>query len=403
MNTNYRYDWRSAKLDQIIQDAIQECSRPFMRKKDEIIDFIMENPDLSITNDQIVFLLRSSSPAVNPMRKDYFDVFARLVSESKAHGDMTLVKSVYLSIPFYPADKDYPRKKNLLQSGIQYFLSLDLYQFAGELYVHLAAGMSGSIMERILLCEKALEVLDRTSKEYACISAMREMFCHMKEQKNKAYYHYCAFGETLFQKRKSIFLSPIFSCYAMCEKSESLCSDAVIMKGERESFEALTSLASSGYDKELVDEEMPVNASKRLYEDKELVRLPEEKVICQADGKEYLCHVFLIHRVENNAEKILGDIIETNCFADGIGLIRTVLLIGNKKYVYDLCAYSVKGGEGILPCHIGNQWYYRQADCPDSVDMVLKREIVAQDGEKYVLSGWNYAGRNPILDGLSMI
>jgi len=44
---------------------------------------------------------------------------------------------------------------------------------------------------------------------------------------------------------------------------------------------------------------------------------------------------------------------------------------------------------------IGNQWHYRQKDCPTSIDQVIKREIIAQNGADYLLSGWNYAGENP--------
>jgi len=156
------------------------------------------------------------------MRKDYFDVLARLVSESKKYDNVTLVKSIYLSIPFYPADKDYQEKRKFYQSGIQYFLSLGLHQIAGELYANLAGGERGSTKEQIALCERTLEFLDCTSKEYACALAMREMLCHMEHQGNEEYYHYWAFGETIFQKGKSIFLSPIFPCYAFYKKSRIL-------------------------------------------------------------------------------------------------------------------------------------------------------------------------------------
>lgn len=390
-------DNRSEQLDQMIQSSIQwdPLDDDFIPKGNgEILDFIMANPDLPITHDQIVFLLRSSSPAVSPMRNDYFDVLARLVSEGKTHGDPQLVKSIYLSIPFYPADKDYQEKRKFYQSGIQYFLSLGLYQIAGELYTHLAA-MYGDITERIPFCDKALELLDQTSKEYACVSAMRELLCHMERQGNEEYYHYWAFGETIFRKEASIFLSPIYPCFAFHKKSESLCFDAVILKGNRESYETLTSLDSSGYDKELVDETMSVGTSKSLFEEKELVRYPDEKVICKADGKEYLCHVFTIKRVENPDNIVLKDIIETNYYAAGIGPIRTVLSIGDKTWIYDLCEYTIKGGDGMIQCCVGNQWYYRQEKCPEFVDQVIKREIIAKNGEEYLLSGWNFAGENP--------
>jgi len=133
------------------------------------------------------------------------------------------------------------------------------------------------------------------------------------------------------------------------KKVESLCFDVVILKGNRKSYEILTSLDFLGGDKEVVDETMSVGTSKYLSEVKELVRYPDENVICQADGKEYTCHVFSIRRVESHEEKIFGDIIETNYYADGIGPIRTVISVDGKKYGYDLCEYSIKGGDGMIP------------------------------------------------------
>ena len=399
MDTNYSNDWHSVKLDQMIHTAIQEWPNHFLCRKDEIIDFIMANPDLPITYDQIVFLLRRSIPAVSSLRKDYFDVLARLVSEAKALGDAQLVKNIYFSIPFYSDDQDHLQKWDFFKNGIQYFLALGMNQTVGELYVYLA-GMYGGVKERMIFCEKALEFLDTTSpKEYACVLAIREMLCYMEQQKNEEHYHYSAFGETIFRKGESIFLSPIFSNYAFRMKKESLCSDVVILKGNMESYKSLTSFDASGYDKEVVDETMSVGTSKYLFEEIELVRYPDENVICQADGKAYICHVFSIRRIESQDEKIFGDIIEINYYADGIGPIHTVISLDGKKYAYDLCQYSIKGGEGMIPCCVGNQWYYRQEACPDSIDQVIKREIIAQNGEDYLLSGWNYAGKNLFKDG----
>lgn len=388
-------DRHYVKLDHMIQSVLHEDPLDngfILRGNDEILDFIMENPDLSVTSAQIVFILRHAAPAVSPMRKDYFDVLARLVSEAKAHGDSQLVKSIYLLIPFYPSDQKNQQKWEFYQGGILYFLSLGLYQIVGELYAKLAGEVHGSTKERILLCERALEFLDQTSKEYACVLALREMLCHMEHQENEEYYHYCAFGETISQKGKSIFLSPTFPCLAFRKKAEALCFDVVILKGNEESYETMTSLAPSGFDKEVVDETMSADTAKPLIAEKELLRHPDEKVICQADGKEYVCHVFSIRRVESSGEKIVGDIKETNYYVSGIGPIRTVIFVDGKKYIYDLCEYSIKGGNGMIPCCVGNTWHYKQEGCPDFIDQVIKREIIAQNGEEYLISGWNYAG-----------
>ena len=64
-------DPRSEQLNKMIRDAcrmLQEEIENYSPKKDEIIDFIMENPDLPLTFNQIGFLLRNSYPAVSPTR-----------------------------------------------------------------------------------------------------------------------------------------------------------------------------------------------------------------------------------------------------------------------------------------------------------------------------------------------
>ena len=396
MNTNRSKDRLSDQIDQMIQTDPKERPNHFMRRKNEIIDFIMANPNLPLTNNQIAFLLRSSTPAVNPMRKDYFDVLARLVTEAKKLGDTLLIKHIYLSMPFYPADWDDSKKIDFFQGGIKYFLSLGMDKAVGELYVYLA-GMYGYVKERIVFCEKALEYLDTTfSKEYACVLAMREMLCYMEHQKYEEFYRYSAFGEKIIRKGKSIFLSPVYSNYLSLKKEESLCSDIVILKGNMGFYETLTSFDSSGYDKEIADESMSFVASKKKFDEKVLVRCPDEKLICKADGKEYLCNVFAIRRSEDPNNMISEDIIETNYYADGIGLIRAVLSTGDKTWIYDLCECTIKGGGGMIPCCVGNQWYYLQEDCPHYIDQVIKREIVAQNGDEYLLSGWNCAGRNTL-------
>lgn len=390
--TKHNEDRRSEKLDYMIQDALRilhEDIQSFSGEREKINDFIMGNPDLPISADQIEFLLQFAYPAVNPKRGDYFDLLARLVSEAKAHGDPQLVKSIYLSIPFFREDQNNQRKLEFYEGGIQYFLSLGLHHIVGEIYAN-RVGLWGNTAERIRFSDKALEFLDPTSKEYACIRAMREMLCYMEHQGDPDCYHYHAFGETVFSKGESIFLSQIYPFSMHCKREEALplCFDENILKG----YSITDPPNPSASMKEIVDQSLPVYASKCLPEEMEMIRWPDETVICQADGKEYPCRVFSVRRTELFA----GDMIETHYFARGIGLIRSVLsVLCVREYVYDLCAYTIKGGDGFLPCCVGNRWCYRQEDCPDEIDQVIEREIIAQNGEEYLLSGWNYAGRKP--------
>lgn len=393
VNTNNSSDTRSLVLDQMIRDE-KASFPPNSKGDDSIIDFIMGNADLVLTAEQIDYLLLHSFPPFNPDREDYFDVLDRMISESKNLGNTDRVKHIYITIPFYPEDKDFERKMEFLQSGIQYFLSLGLSQDVGELYIKLVQTYV-SIKERIEFCEQALGYLDKSSKEYACGLAIRKMLHHMECHKNEDYLHYYTFGETIFRKGESIFISPMFPYFAFREKAEPLYSSPTVLKGERGYPESL-SLNSYGYqneDKIIIDRSLTVGASNRHYEEYELIRHPDEKVICQADGKEYVCYVFSYGRPERMGERIIGDTSEKNYFAPGIGLVRTVLSVDNKKYVYELCNYSIKGGDGLLPLCVGNRWNYRQVGCPEEIGQVIDREIIAQNGNEYLLSGWDHAGK----------
>ena len=234
---------------------------------------------------------------------------------------------------------------------------------------------------------RALELLDRTSRQYACARAMRAMLVYMERQGTRDFYHYQAFGGSIFSKGECLCLSPISPCLAYHKRAEGLCFDVVILKGYREWYESPNSLKLSGDAKAVADGALPVGASVYPFGEMELIRHPDETVTCPADGKEYPCRVFSIRR----AEVMTGDMIETHYYAEGIGPIRSELSVMGRdrvtEYVYDLCEYSIKGGDGLIPCCVGNRWRYRQENCPDdlSFDQVIEREIIEQNGEEYLL------------------
>jgi hypothetical protein len=59
-------------------------------------------------------------------------------------------------------------------------------------------------------------------------------------------------------------------------------------------------------------------------------------------------------------------------------------------YEYEICEYTLKGGEGLFPLHIGNKWCYKQCSCPGWTGQIIEREIVATDGDCYNISGFDY-------------
>lgn len=387
-STNNSTDPRFLVLDRMIQDE-KSSFPPDLKGDDRIIDFIMDNADLALSAEQIEYLLWHSSPPFGPDREDYFDVLDRMISEAKNLGNTNLIKRIYMTIPFWPEDKDYERKLEFVQGWIRYFLSLGLKQTVGELYCYLAQAYV-RIKERIAFYEQALGYLDRSSKEYAWALAIRKMLRHMECHANGECLHYCAFGEAVSRKAQSVFLSPMYEYFAYLKEAEPLYYNPAVLKGNKAT---LSSYGRRNDDKVIVDSSLPVGASSQYEEyghEYELVRHPDEKVICRADGKEYVCHVFSYGRRDHSGEQVLGEKSVKNYFAPGVGLVRMVLSVDGKEYVYELCDYSVKGGDALLPLCVGNKWCYRQAGCPETTDQIIEREIVAQDGGEYLLSGLDY-------------
>lgn len=401
MNTNNNIDARSLMLDRMIRDE-KDSFPPSRNGENEIIDFIMENADLALTAEQIDYLLFRSSPPFNPDRDDYFDVLDRMISEAKALGNKERVKCIYMKIPFYPEDKDFERKTEFVKSGIDYFLSIGSSRETGELYLDLAHHAYADIKERIAFCEQALGYLDNSSNEYAGALAASKMLHHMECHENEACLHYCAFGEAVFRNGESIFVSLMHQDSAWLGKSDPLYFCPTILKGDAEYPEFVSLPFDVHSRKVIIDESLTADASARQYGEYELVRHPDEKVICRADGKEYVCHVFSYGRSKRDGEQVIGDTSEKNYFAPGIGLVRTVLSVDGKdcveEYVYELCDYTVKGGEGLLPLCVGNKWCYMQLGCPESANQIIEREIISQSGDEYLLSGLDYGCRVPNAD-----
>lgn len=59
-------------------------------------------------------------------------------------------------------------------------------------------------------------------------------------------------------------------------------------------------------------------------------------------------------------------------------------------YQFDLCEYSIVGGEGFFPLAVGNCWSYRQINGLDTISQIISRKIVSRDGDEYILSGLDY-------------
>lgn len=103
------------------------------------------------------------------------------------------------------------------------------------------------------------------------------------------------------------------------------------------------------------------------------------------DGTEYQCRVFVRKREEQ---------VVACYFTENVGLVRVVLRDDSDSvkatYQFDLCEYSIVGGEGFFPLAVGNCWSYRQINGMDTISQIISRKIVSRDGDEYILSGLDY-------------
>ena len=73
-------------------------------------------------------------------------------------------------------------------------------------------------------------------------------------------------------------------------------------------------------------------------------------------------------------------------YKDGIGIVRQEHTTDGATDVRSLCAYSIAGGEGLLPFARGNAWEYKAECARNTLASELKFEVAFADGKKIILS-----------------
>ena len=229
-------------------------------------------------------------------------------------------------------------------------------------------------------CRKALRYLDRFSEPYACALASEAFLCEMDHHAHRNIIHYAAYGQKLLSKDGAILLAPLtFSYWNSPTQSvpAMLCFHLPILKGYSSCMDPV------GYwnmNKLLFDGSLAVGEA---Y-DWQNTRV-EDAVIHMQDGTEYQCRVFVRKREEQ---------VVACYFTENVGLVRVVLRDDSDSVKatnqFDLCEYSIVGGEGFFPLAVGNCWSYRQINGLDTISQIISRKIVSRDGDEYILSGLDY-------------
>jgi hypothetical protein len=159
---------------------------------------------------------------------------------------------------------------------------------------------------------------------------------------------------------------------------DPLCHDLPAISGY---YYTTTDSINYNKDKTIIDESLAVGESINK-ESGVFTYISNSAVVTTQIGEFRKCHVFSYIRN--------GKTIE-NYFAPNIGLVRVVVKENESQvYEYEICEYTIKGGEGLFPLYLGNKWCYKQCSCPDWTGQIIEREIVATDGDYYNISGLDY-------------
>ena len=76
-------------------------------------------------------------------------------------------------------------------------------------------------------------------------------------------------------------------------------------------------------------------------------------------------------------------------YKDGVGIVRQEHTTDGATAAHVLCAYSIAGGQGLLPFARGNTWEYKAECDQNTVASELKFEVAFADSKRIILSGFS--------------
>lgn len=88
-----------------------------------------------------------------------------------------------------------------------------------------------------------------------------------------------------------------------------------------------------------------------------------------------------------------GKIVCRTYYKDGVGIVRQEHTTDGVTSARTLCAYDIKGGNGLLPLFAGNTWEYVSEYASDVISAELKITVSFADDERIILSDWENTQR----------
>ncbi len=80
-------------------------------------------------------------------------------------------------------------------------------------------------------------------------------------------------------------------------------------------------------------------------------------------------------------------------YKDGVGIVRQEHITDGTTDIRTLCAYDLKGGEGLLPLCSGNTWEYASDYSDDAVSSEVKISVSYADDSRVILCTWKNTER----------
>lgn len=354
----------------------------------EAMDFLKTYEDFILQNKKYIELLAHEMFVPCSYCDEFYSLFYIVLEYAEKTGDKILLTNVYKSLS---ALKDIKKNISIIEAGICKLLTLKSYESAGELYSMLAGeGMDQmgenviNVEKRLFYCNKALKLLDKSTMKYAAGMSLHKYLSLKYSRRNDIVVHYNTFCTQAKRSDEKTTLSFTFICDMMWSRGikNPLCHDLPVISGY---YYTTTEPINYNKDKTIIDESLAVGESINK-ESGVFTYISNNAVVTTQIGEFRECHVFSYRRD--------GKTIE-NYFAPNIGLVRVVVKqnesqVYEQVYEYEICEYTLKGGEGLFPLYIGNKWCYRQCSCPGWTGQIIEREIVATDGDCYNISGFDY-------------
>ncbi len=349
----------------------------------DILNFLKTHEDFILQNKKYIELLVSELFRHCQFCKDFYVFFNKVLECAEKTGDADTLTKVYMGLRNFI---DNNKNIAIVEDGIRKLLLLKSYNNAAELYLNLVSENMEkiSIEKRLFYCNEALKLLDKSTVKYAAAMSLYKYLNLEYSGRNDIVMHYNSFCTQAKRSDEKTTLS--FTCICDTRWSRGiknpLCHYLPVISGY---YYTTTDPINYNKDKTIIDESLSVGESINI-EGGVFTYISNNAIVTTQIGEFHECHVFSYNRN--------GKTIE-NYFAPNIGLVRVVVKQNETRvyeplYEYEICKYTLKGGEGLFPLHIGNKWCYRQCSCPGWVGQIIEREIIATDGNYYNISGLDY-------------